>query len=328
MTAPVLEVEALTVEVRAAKRTLRVVDGVSFEVRRGETLAIVGESGAGKSITALAIMRLLPAHSARIALGRILFGGEDLAFADSERLYKLRGNEIAMIFQEPMTALNPVLTIGEQLCEVLRHHKNLSNADARSRAVAMLESVGFADAAAVVDSYPHRLSGGMRQRVMIAMAMACEPKLLIADEPTTALDVTVQAQVLELVRSLASRFGTAVILITHNLGLVAELADRVLVMYAGQIVEQATAAELFDRPAHPYTRGLMKSVPKLDDDGEQRLAFIPGSVPTPDAYPRGCRFSTRCTERLPVCGEQPPELVALGGEHRARCLLHVAGAKA
>jgi peptide/nickel transport system ATP-binding protein len=322
MTPPVLEVEALTVEVRAAKRTLTVVDGVSFEVQRGETLAIVGESGAGKSITALSIMRLLPPHSAHIASGRVLFNGEDLATVDDQRLYRLRGNELAMIFQEPMTALNPVLTIGEQLYEVLRHHKSTPRAELRPRAAAMLASVGFADATAVLSSYPHRLSGGMRQRVMIAMAMACEPKLLIADEPTTALDVTVQAQILDLIRKLAARTGTAVILITHNLGLVAELADRVLVMYAGQIVERAKVADLFDRPSHPYTRGLMRSVPKLDGDFEQRLAFIPGSVPQPDAYPRGCRFSTRCAERLTFCSDRAPVLVGLERDHEARCLLH------
>ncbi len=316
--------QSLTIGFTSVKRTLRVVDRVSFSVGRGETLAIVGESGAGKSVTALSIMRLLPEHSARIEAGTIRFEAEDLAHASRERLYALRGNDIAMIFQEPMTALNPVLTIGEQLAEVLRYHKGASRPDARERATEMLARVGFADPRAVLDSYPHRLSGGMRQRAMIAMAMICGPKLLIADEPTTALDVTVQAQVLELMRGLAAESGTAVILITHNLGLVAELADRVLVMYAGQVVEEATVDELFDSPAHPYTRGLMRSVPRLDDEDYRRLDFIPGSVPAPDAYPRGCRFSTRCREHLPKCFEREPELIDLGAAHRSRCWLHTA----
>jgi peptide/nickel transport system ATP-binding protein len=318
-----LKVEHLTVGFRSARRTLTVLDDVSFEVARGETLAVVGESGAGKSVTALAIMRLLPEHSARIAAGHIELDGEDLAKADDARLYALRGNDLAMIFQEPMTALNPVLTIGEQLGEVLEHHKGLRRQEARARCAEMLTRVGFANAPAMLDTYPHHLSGGMRQRAMIAMAMICEPKLLIADEPTTALDVTVQAQVLDLMRRLAAEMGTAVILITHNLGLVAEIADRVLVMYAGQIVEQATVDELFDQPAHPYTRGLMGSIPRLDDE-RRRLDFIPGSVPAPGTYPHGCRFSMRCTSRLPHCLEQPPTLVEVGAGHRSRCWLHAA----
>ena len=319
---PVLEVENLTVEFRAAKRTLTVVDGVSFSVNRGETLAIVGESGAGKSVTALSIMRLLPQRSARIAGGSIRLAGEDLARASEERLYEVRGNEVAMIFQEPMTALNPVLTIGEQLTEVLRHHKGLSGGDARARAAEMLARVGFAQPSSMLDAFPHQLSGGMRQRVMIAIAMACDPMLLIADEPTTALDVTVQAQVLDLMRTLAAESGTAIVLITHNLGLVAELADRVLVMYAGQVVEQATAEALFDAAAHPYTRGLMRSVPRLDNEDRRRLDFIPGSVPAPNAYPAGCRFSTRCAEVMAVCREREPELYEVGPGHFARCFLH------
>ena len=321
----VLEIEDLSIDFRSARQTLRVVDGVSFSVNRGETLAIVGESGAGKSVTAMSIMRLLPKHSATITADSIRFNGEDLARATEERLYDIRGNDIAMIFQEPMTALNPVLTIGEQITEVLQRHKELARGAARTVAAGLLERVGFANAPAILVDYPHHLSGGMRQRVMIAMAMACDPKLLIADEPTTALDVTVQAQVLALMRTLAAGSGTAVILITHNLGLVAELADRVLVMYAGQIVEQAGVVELFDHAAHPYTRGLMRSVPRLDDEGERRrLDFIPGSVPAPDAYPHGCRFSTRCPEVMPKCHEQQPALVELRPGHRSRCFLHTA----
>jgi peptide/nickel transport system ATP-binding protein len=322
-TDPVLAVENLTIEFRSAKRTLTVVDDVSFTVGAGETVAIVGESGAGKSVTALAIMRLLPKRSARIASGRILVNGEDLALASDERLYRVRGNDVSMIFQEPMTALNPVLTIGEQITEVLRHHKGVSRARARDNAAAMLERVGFADTGALLSEFPHHLSGGMRQRVMIAIAMACEPKLLIADEPTTALDVTVQAQVLGVMRELAAASGTAIVLITHNLGLVAELARRVLVMYAGQIVERAPVAELFDQPAHPYTRGLLSSVPRLDEE-RARLSFIPGSVPAPGAYSPGCRFVARCPDAMAVCRERPPDELDVDSSHGARCWLHAA----
>jgi peptide/nickel transport system ATP-binding protein len=318
---PVLDVRHLTTQFHVGRRTLAVVDDVSFHVDQGETLAIVGESGAGKSVTSLSIMRLLPAHSGRIAGGEIWFGGVDLVTLPDERMRTVRGNEIAMIFQEPMTALNPVLTIGEQIGEVLRQHRGLSRAETRQRSARLLETVGFARADALLDEYPHRLSGGMRQRVMIAMAIACEPKLLIADEPTTALDVTVQAQVLELIAALSSRLQSAVLLITHNLGVVAELADRVIIMYAGQIVEEAGVVELFDRPAHPYTRGLLASVPRLDEE-QDRLTSIPGSVPAPDAYPAGCRFSTRCPFVMPVCRQQPPGLVDLGSGHRSRCFLH------
>jgi peptide/nickel transport system ATP-binding protein len=318
---PVLEVSHLTTEFRVGRRRLTVVDDVSFRIARGETLAIVGESGAGKSVTSLSIMRLLPSHSGRIAGGSMRFGGVDLVTLPEARMRAVRGNEIAMIFQEPMTALNPVLTIGEQVGEVLRVHRGVSRPEARRRSVALLETVGFARAEALLDEFPHRLSGGMRQRVMIAMAMACEPKLLIADEPTTALDVTVQAQVLALMRELSARLRSAVLLITHNLGVVAELADRVIIMYAGQIVEEAAVVDLFDRPAHPYTRGLLASVPRLDDE-QDRLTSIPGSVPAPDAYPRGCRFSTRCAFVMPRCLEEVPVLYDVGAGHRSRCFLH------
>lgn len=321
MNDPVVRISHLTTQFRAGKRYFSVVDDVSFQINDGETLAIVGESGAGKSVTALSILRLLPPQNSRIAAGEIWFGDLDLAAATEERLRAIRGNEIAMIFQEPMSALNPVLTVGGQIGEVLSLHKGLSRAEARLRAAELLTTVGFARAEALLDEYPHRLSGGMRQRVMLAMAIACQPRLLIADEPTTALDVTVQAQVLELMRELASRLGSAVMIITHNLGVVAELADRVIIMYAGQIVEEAPVLELFDRPAHPYTQGLMKSVPTLDRD-QQRLSSIPGSVPAPDAYPRGCRFSTRCQAVMPVCREQPPPLFKVGRGHHSRCFLH------
>ena len=323
MNDPVVRISHLTTQFRAGKRCFSVVDDVSFQINDGETLAIVGESGAGKSVTALSILRLLPPQNSRIAAGEIWFGDLDLAAATEERLRAIRGNEIAMIFQEPMSALNPVLTVGEQIGEVLSLHKGLSKTEARLRAAELLTTVGFARVEALLDEYPHRLSGGMRQRVMLAMAIACQPRLLIADEPTTALDVTVQAQVLELMRELASRLGSAVMIITHNLGVVAELADRVIIMYAGQIVEEAPVLDLFDRPAHPYTQGLMKSVPTLDRD-QQRLSSIPGSVPAPDAYPRGCRFSTRCEAVMPVCREQPPPLFKVGRGHHSRCFLHTA----
>jgi peptide/nickel transport system ATP-binding protein len=321
---PVLQVRNLTTRFHIGRRTLAVVDDVSFHLDRGETLAIVGESGAGKSVTSLSVMRLLPSHSGRIAGGQILFDGRDLVMLPEAEMRAVRGNEIAMIFQEPMTALNPVLTIGEQVGEVLQVHRRLPPRELRQRSRALLETVGFARAEALLDEFPHRLSGGMRQRVMIAMAMACEPKLLIADEPTTALDVTVQAQVLALMESLGERLGSAVLLITHNLGVVAELADRVIIMYAGQIVEEAGVVDLFDRPAHPYTQGLLASVPRLDEE-QERLTSIPGSVPSPDAYPRGCRFSTRCPHVMPRCRDEQPALIQVGTAHRSRCFLHEMG---
>jgi peptide/nickel transport system ATP-binding protein len=319
---PILEVRNLVTRFRSARKELTVVDDVSFSVRRRETLAIVGESGAGKSVASLSILRLLPEHSGTIAGGEILFDGVDLLRLPETRMCALRGNEIAMIFQEPMTALNPVLTVGEQITEVLRRHRALGRDEARTRAASLLKRVGIPRAEATLDEYPHKLSGGMRQRVMIAMATACDPKLLIADEPTTALDVTVQAQVLALMRELTSGSDTAIILITHNLGVVAELADRVLIMYAGQIVEEAGVVELFDHPLHPYTQGLLSSVPKLDEDGHRRLTSIPGSVPAPDAYPSGCRFSTRCPAVMARCHREQPALVEVNPGHWSRCFLH------
>jgi oligopeptide/dipeptide ABC transporter ATP-binding protein len=297
----------------------RAVDGVSLSIRAGRTLGLVGESGSGKSVTALSILRLIPVPG-RIEGGSILFRGRDLLALPEEELRRIRGNEIAMIFQEPMSALNPVFTVGEQIAESVRLHRGLERAAARARAIEMLERVGIPDPAARVDEYPHRLSGGMRQRVLIAMAMACDPALLVADEPTTALDVTVQAQILHLIRELRERSGMGVLLITHDLGVIAENAQEVAVMYAGRIVESAAVEELFARPRHPYTIGLLRSLPELARPGE-RLAAIPGTVPSASAPPSGCRFHTRCPIARESCAREEPALVPLeeGSAHRVAC---------
>lgn len=316
-----LDVKNLCTEFKSKRGVVRVVDDVSFSVERGKTLAIVGESGSGKSMTSLSIMGLVPQPGGRIAGGQILLEGSDLVAAPKEALYRIRGADIAMVFQEPMTSLNPVLTIGEQIAEGLIYHKHLSRAQARLESIELLKRVGFARAESLYDEYPHQLSGGMRQRVMIAIALSCNPRLLIADEPTTALDVTVQAQILDLLRRLSADYDSGILLITHDLGVVAELADRVVVMYAGQVVEQAKVADLFDDPQHPYTQGLMSSVPRLDGDVE-RLTSIAGNVPSPDALPKGCRFSTRCPYAQAICVEQVPELKPVrSGEQSARCFM-------
>ncbi|MCH1570232.1 MAG: ABC transporter ATP-binding protein [Longimicrobiales bacterium] len=297
----------------------RAVDGVSFEVRAGETLGIVGESGCGKTVTSLSILRLLPEPPARIEPGSsIVFDGEELLGATQERMRALRGNEISMIFQEPMSSLNPVYTVGSQITEALRLHRKMDRVEARTEAIRLLGEVGIPDADRRVDEYPHQLSGGMRQRVMIAIALSCEPRLLIADEPTTALDVTIQAQILELLADLRARHGMAVLLITHDLGVVAEVCDRVVVMYAGQVVETGTVDEIFARPVHPYTRGLLASLPAVERRG-QRLESIPGTVPNSTDWPEGCRFAERCSEVEDACAVQQP-LVQLGNTSRvARC---------
>jgi peptide/nickel transport system ATP-binding protein len=315
-----LEIENLSTEATVGKCAIRIVDGVSLAVDKGETLAIVGESGSGKSMTALSIMGLLPKPGCRIAEGEVRLAGVDLTSLPEERMFGIRGAEIAMIFQEPMTSLNPVLTIGTQIIEVLIYHKKLSHQKARSQAIALLKKVGFARAEAMLNEYPHQLSGGMRQRVMIAIALSCNPSVLIADEPTTALDVTVQAQILELMKALTMETGAAVILITHDLGVVAELADRVAVMYAGQVVEDATVLQLFDDPQHPYTWGLMQSIPRLDED-RARLNSIPGNVPSPMALPSGCRFSTRCPHVQEICRSQAPPMVEVANGQKVRCFI-------
>jgi len=304
---PLLRIENLSVRFRTSNGVVRAVDGASYEVRRGETLAVVGESGCGKSVTAMAVLGLLPKPPAEIASGRIEFEGEDLLRASPERLREIRGDRISMIFQEPMTSLNPVFTVGDQIMEGLRLHRGLSREDARHEAQHLLELVRIPAPAQRLDEYPHQLSGGMRQRVMIAMALACRPRLLIADEPTTALDVTVQAQILELLRELQQELGMSIVLITHDLGVVAETAERVVVMYAGTVVERATVLSLFDKPRHPYTAGLFLSLPSLGAESGT-LRPIEGSVPDAMNLPSGCRFHPRCPFALPVCRERDPVL--------------------
>jgi oligopeptide/dipeptide ABC transporter ATP-binding protein len=295
------------------------VDGVSFTIGRGETLALVGESGCGKSLTSLALLRLIP-HPGRIeAQSRILFGGVNLLELEEKALRDIRGRRIGMVFQDPMTSLNPVFTVGDQVAEGIRVHFPVSRKEAADRAVALLTEVGISDAASRARDYPHQMSGGMRQRVMIAMALACEPELLIADEPTTALDVTVQAQILEILDELRRARGMSVLLITHDLGIVAGRADRVAVMYAGQIVEEARTAQLFARPSHPYTQGLLASVPRLTGP-RTRLTPIGGSVPTPDAWPSGCRFRPRCPKAFEK-SELPPPPLDIEAGHWMRCWL-------
>lgn len=294
------------------------VDDVSFTLKAGETLAIVGESGCGKSVTALSIMRLLGKGS-RIDNGEIVLEGTNILELNEKQMQNIRGNRISMIFQEPMTSLNPVFTIGFQLVEVIRLHLNLGKKEARSAAVEMLRKVGLPRPEQIMNEYPFALSGGMRQRVMIAMALACKPKVLIADEPTTALDVTVQAQIMRLMKELCAEAGTAIILITHDLGVVAEMADRVLVMYAGQVVEQTDVYSLFERPQHPYTRGLLQSVPSMDAGDETKLASIPGAVPARYQFMKGCRFYNRCSLRTDHCLDHGPVLEEKNEGHRTRC---------
>ena len=317
---PLLEVEDLRTHFFTVDGITRAVDGVSFTVAPGETLGIVGESGCGKSVTALSILRLLPARIGRIVGGSVRFEGKDLLGLDIEAMREIRGNRIAMIFQEPMTSLNPVFTIGEQIAEAVRIHQGASPAAALARAEEMLTLVRIPDAKRRLGDYPHQFSGGMRQRVMIAMALSCNPRLLIADEPTTALDVTVQAQILKLMLELKERTGAAVMLITHALPVVAETCQRVIVMYAGRIVETAEVTELFDRPLHPYTRGLMASIPRLGLAARQRrLAEIPGIVPDLRRPVIGCAFAPRCALADDRCRNAPPPLADHGGGHLAAC---------
>jgi peptide/nickel transport system ATP-binding protein len=314
---PLLEVKDLRVEFDTLKGQMRAVAGVSFDLKPGETLGLVGESGCGKTVTALSVLRLLPVPPATVT-GEIRFRGEDLLRAPADHLRRIRGNRIAMIFQEPMTALNPVLTIGEQVMEVLRLHRGLGSHEARREAAAALTRVGLPDAGRRLREYPHQLSGGLRQRALIAMALACDPEILIADEPTTALDVTIQAQILALLGRLQAELGLSVLFITHNLGIVAQTADRVAVMYAGLIVEQAPTRELFRHPDHPYTRGLLSAVPRLDfrHPPGQELATVQGHVPT--APLAGCLFRDRCPEAREQCRQEPPWVEVSPG-HLVRC---------
>ena len=321
--APLLQVSDLRTWFRTDAGIARAVDGVSFEVRAGEVLGIVGESGCGKSVTSLSIMQLIPRPPGELVEGSsIRLRGEELVGAKERRLRELRGNDMAMIFQEPMTSLNPVYPIGEQIMEALRLHRKLARRPAREAAVEMLRLVGIPDPEERIDTYPHQLSGGQRQRVMIAMALSCEPDLLIADEPTTALDVTIQAQILDLLAELRERLGMAIILITHDLGVVAEVCDRVLVMYAGQIVEEGSVRDIFENPRHPYTEGLLRAIPRLGQRTE-RLAVIPGTVPAATDWPVGCRFHTRCPYGWDLCVREHPELFRVDRreERRDRCWL-------
>ena len=315
-----LSVKNLSTEFPVKKGIVKAVEDVSFDVDAGEILAIVGESGSGKSVTSLSVMGLL-AEPGHVAGGSMEFEGKDLVHLSEREYRELRGNDMAMIFQEPMTSLNPVYRVGKQIVEAIRTHENVSKKEARERAIDMLRKVGIPSPEKRIDDYPHQMSGGMRQRVMIAMALSCNPKLLIADEPTTALDVTIQAQILDLLRRLRDDTGMAVLLITHDLGVVSETADRVVVMYCGQVVEEAEVRTLFDHPMHPYTLGLLKSIPRLEDDDSKRLYMIKGMVPNPLEMPPGCHFSDRCDSCMDICREKIPDLVDVGG-HKVRCFLY------
>ncbi len=321
MATPLLRVEDLTISLGSETGPVPLVKNLSFEIAAGETLCLVGESGCGKSLTALAVIGLLDRRIMRPAGGGIFFEGRDLLSADAEAMRRLRGDRLAMVFQEPMTSLNPVQRVGSQISEVIVEHRGTSEREAEREAVRLLDLVRIPDAARRARDFPHQLSGGMRQRVMIAMALALRPALLIADEPTTALDVTIQAQVLALMDDLRHEFGTALLLITHDLGVVAEMADRVLVLYAGRAVEEAPVARLFDQPAHPYTLGLLASIRQLLTPDIERLAEIPGTVPNPAKLDRGCAFAERCGFAMPTCGEKHPALGPRGPHHSAACWL-------
>ena len=314
-----LDVQGLTTAFMTGRGEITAIEDVSFSLKEGEILGIVGESGSGKSVTALTIMGLLPQPPARIAAGKVMFQGQDLTKLSAREMQRIRGPGIAMIFQEPMTSLNPVFSIGDQIMETIRAHENLPAAALRKRAIDMLDKVGIPSAARRLDDYPHQMSGGQRQRVMIAIALACNPKLLIADEPTTALDVTIQAQILDLLMDLRDEFRMAIMIITHNMGVIAETADRVLVMYAGRVIEEAPVARVFDHPVHPYTRGLLECVPSITED-RARLIAIPGTLPDPARRPPGCRYSVRCRYAQPSCSEALPPLILEEADHWAACL--------
>jgi peptide/nickel transport system ATP-binding protein/oligopeptide transport system ATP-binding protein len=319
----VLSVRDMRTEFHGGRGHIRAVDGISFDVGRGRIVGIVGESGSGKSMTALSIMGLVPRPSGHVAAQSIMLDGVELTALSPDGLRQVRGRDMAMVFQEPMTSLNPVQKVGEQVGEPLGIHKGMNRRQIRERVLEMFELVGIPEPKARFDAYPHELSGGLRQRAMIAMGLVCEPKLLIADEPTTALDVTTQAQILKLMRDLRDRVGTSIILITHDLGIIAEMCDEVNVMYAGQIVEQGSVFDLFDRPGHPYTRGLLASIPKATEARtEGRMPSIPGMVPNLQQLPPGCRFNPRCGDVMPVCHQAEPAPAALGSGHTARCWLH------
>ena len=318
MSENLIEVKKLVTQFSGKNGTVTAVDGVSFHIKKGETLGIVGESGCGKSVTSMSILRLIPPQSGKIASGEILFKGKDLTRLNQKEIRQIRGNEIAMIFQDSMTGLNPVMTIGKQLVETITAHSKMDKKQAWKRAEEMLMKVGIPSPAQRLKEYPHQLSGGMRQRVMIAMALSCNASLFIADEPTTALDVTIQAQILELMRELKEKDNKSIMLITHDMGVVAEMADEVMVMYAGKEMEYGDVKSIFKHPLHPYTQGLLKSIPRLDQNSAERLFNIPGSVPDLSEMPKGCRFCTRCTQAQSKCHEQEPGLYDIEGQ-KVRC---------
>ena len=317
----VLEVEDIRTRFHTRDGTVHAVNGISFDLDEGELLGVVGESGSGKSVTMMSMLKLLPMPPAEIVSGRVRFEGEDLIALDPKELRRVRGAEVGFVFQDPMTSLNPVLTVGYQLTEPLRVHLGMSRADARMRAVELLERVGIPAAASRLDEFPHRFSGGMRQRVMIAIALACSPKVLIADEPTTALDVTIQAQILDVVKRLRRESGTAIIWITHDLGVMAGLADRVMVMYGGLVVERASAPKLYKHPRHPYTRGLLSTLPRLDGTRGERLESIPGQPPNLTEPPSACPFAPRCGHAFERCWGENPALKTVADGHEVACWL-------
>lgn len=318
MSEKLLEVKNLKTYFYTDEGVVKSVDDVSFDVEKGKTLGIVGESGCGKSITSLSIMQLVETPPGKIVGGEIIYQGENLLEKNKDQMRKIRGGEIAMIFQEPMTSLNPVFTVGKQIMEALRLHTDLDKEKAKERAIEMLKLVKIPLPEKRFNEYPHQLSGGMRQRVMIAMALSCNPKLLICDEPTTALDVTIQAQILDLINELKEKLGTSVMMITHDLGVIAEVADDVMVMYAGKVVEYGSADDIFESPKHPYTSGLMNCIPKLTDEDHTRLDVIKGMVPSFDQMPKGCAFCPRCSEAKDICRERMPELMDVNG-YKVRC---------
>lgn len=321
MIQPILQIKDLHTHFFTDRGEIPAVDGVNLYVNPGEVLGVVGESGCGKSVTSLSILKLIPQPPGKITGGSIEFKGQDIVPMREREMRAIRGNSISMIFQEPMTSLNPLFTIGQQIGETVRLHRGLSKKEAREHTIDMLTKVGIPRPEAIIDEYPHQLSGGMRQRVMIAMAISCNPELLIADEPTTALDVTIQAQILDLIRRLNEENGTAVMMITHDLGVVAEMCHRVAVMYAGKVVEEGSVRDIFKNPLHPYTQGLIKSVPRMDEE-RKRLFSIPGNVPILNTQMKGCRFAERCPHAMPLCLEQLPELKEYEAAHSCRCWLH------
>jgi oligopeptide/dipeptide ABC transporter ATP-binding protein len=327
MDKPILEVKGLKTQFKVDEGTVYAVDGLDFELRKKEVLAIVGESGCGKSITSMSILRLIPNPPGKIVDGDILYEGKSLLELSEREMRRIRGNEISMIFQEPMTSLNPVLTAGFQICEALKIHQKMTKEQATKRAIEMIQLVGIPNPDKCINYYPHQLSGGMRQRIMIAIALSCNPKILIADEPTTALDVTIQSQILGLLLDLREKLDTAIILITHDLGVVAQLAENVIVMYCGKAVEYADVKSIFKNPLHPYTKGLLNSIPKIDEEDKEELSIIKGTVPSPFNLPKGCKFCTRCDEVMDICNEEEPDLYDLGMGRKVKCWKYVEGVK-